>query len=277
MSCLMGSGEFVRGAEEVEFKLNFEDGKTYVTETVTDVETVLPLAGQVIESRVKMSMVSSQKASQQGQNTQVVQKLDAMKLDGTAAGMQLAYDSENPEGLLAATLGSLTDAETTMIIGADGKVISVKSNEVPGMEVLGMGENEMKQAAREIADLMPNKALKVGESWQASSKLPLTGISNEPATITYDMTFDSVVEKEGRQLAKIVIVGKVDEDDGNLRVTSKEIGGEMLFDPEIGQPRESKLVLSIEVGLPAGEESVEGEAKRIPMKTVTEAFLKEIK
>ena len=264
-------------AEEVRVQLKFEPGKVYLTEVEMKQETAISLGGQEMKSSMKMTATSSQTVAKAEKGVSVVQKMEKVLMDVNMAGIESSFDSENPEGLLAATMGPIMKAESTMNLGPDGQVISIEAEAVPGMEAIGLGEDGIKQAAREVADLMPNKVVAEGESWTATSKLPLEGMTAEPVVIQYTLTFDSLVEREGRSLAKILIEGKIEGGDENLQVVSKELTGEMLFDPEIGQPREMSKLIDLEIGLPDGVAMAEGAPGKMPMRTEMKSKLKEIK
>lgn len=262
-------------AEEVTFQLKFEPGKTYLSETDVKQNMVMPMGGQEMKTAMTMRMVSSQKVTKAEEGLQVVQGMESMNMDMDAAGMKMAYDSKNPQGPMAAMFGSLMDAKTTLVIDEKGKLVSVKADAIPGMENMGMGPEEMEQAAREMSDMMPNKAVAVGDSWKSTTTMPMGGIT-EPVSINYVMTFQEMTELEGSKVAKVDIKGEVNADDGNLQVTSKELKGHMLFDPKIGQPREYHMIVDLEIGLPEGEDVAEGAPGKIPMRTETVTRLKEI-
>ena len=261
-------------AEEVLFQLKFEPGKTYVTQTDVKQSSTVSMGGQPMKTAMTMKASSSQTVTKAEKGVSIVQKMEEMQMDMDAAGMKMTFDSKNPEGQLAMMIGPMMEAKTTMNLGPDGEVISVEAEAVAGMEAVGMGEEEMKQSARELTDMMANKKVAEGESWTSTSKLPTGGLTAKPVTIHYTMTFDSMVEKDGRKLAKVLIDGKIDEGDGNLHVTSKELSGEMLFDPEVGQPREMTTVVDLEIGLPEGAEKAEGAPGKMPMRIETSSTLK---
>ncbi len=174
-------------------------------------------------------------------------------------------------------LKPLMDAETIMTLDLEGKVLSVEAPEIPGMENMGMGKEEMEQSVRELSELMANKVVTQGESWTALSQLPTGGMTKEPVSVKYTMTFIGMSEKEGRELAKVKIAGSIQSEDENLKVTSKELSGMLFFDPEIGQPREMTITMDLEIGLPEGAIIAEGAAGKMPMKMKTVSKLVEIK
>ena len=265
-------------AEEVLFQLKFEPGKVYLTETEMKQKATLALAGQVIETSTAMNSIHSQtvsKADEGVKGVTIVQKFEQIKMDVDSGGMKATFDSRNPQGDLAMIMNSVMATKTRTNLGADGKVISIEAKVMPGMEMIGMGEEEMEQSARDVMDLMANKKVAEGESWTSTSKQPTGGLTEKPVTINYTLTFDSMVEKDGRRLAKVLIEGKIDEGDGNLQVTSKELSGQMLFDPEIGQPREITSIIDLEIGLPEGAHVAEGAPGKMPMRTEMVSRLKE--
>lgn len=263
--------------EGVRFQLQFEPGKEYLTDTEVKQNMVMPMAGQQLETTMTMKVVGSQRVTKVAEGVQVVQKMESMVMDMDAAGMKMQFDSENPEGPMAASIQPMMNAKTMMTLDPKGEVVSITADTVPGMESMGMGEDELKQSARELSDLMANQVVAEGESWETSSKFPLGGMTAEPVSINYTMTFDGMVEKDGYQLAKVLIAGTVEEDDGNLKVTSNELTGEMLFDEAIGQPRELKMVIDLEIGVADGVAVQEGAAGKMPMRMETYSQLKAIK
>ena len=263
--------------EGVKFQLKFEPGKEYLTDTEMKQNMVMPMGGQQLKTSMTMNVVGSQTVSKVGEDVQVIQKMDSLVMDMNAAGMEIQFDSENPQGPMAAMIAPMMNAKSTMTLGADGEVISIVADVAPGMENMGMGEDEIKQSAREVSDLMANKVVAEGESWKATSTLPLGGMTAEPVSISYTMTFDSMIEKDGHELAKVLVEGVIDEDDGNLKVTSKDLSGEILFDPAIGQPREMTMVIDLEIGVPDGVSVQEGAGGKMPMRMETSSKLKAIK
>lgn len=264
--------------EGVKFQLNFVPGKVYVTKTSMAQTSSMVMAGQEIKTVMKMDAVTNQKvtAGEEG-GVSVEQAVSSMKMDLNAGGMAMVFDSENPEGPLAAMFEPLLEAKTTMVLGKDGEVLKVDAPVVPGMENLGMGREELAQSAREMADMMPNKEIAVGESWTSKSLLPTGGMTEKPVTITYTMTFEGMVENEGKELAKVSVKGSIEDGDENIQVTSREISGVMLYDPKGGQPHETTLLLDIEIGLPEGAAVAEGAAGKMPMKMKTVSRLVEVK
>lgn len=264
-------------AEDVNFQLKFEPGKSYFTDSVVDQASMMEMGGQKIDSTVKMTILSSQAVSKSEQGIDIVQKFETLKMDMVVGGMAMAFDSENPAGPMAAMIAPMMNAKSTLTLDADGKVVGIKAEVAAGMEALGMGEEEVMQSARELIDMMPNKVVSEGDSWESTSKLPLGGMTEVPAAVNYTLTFDSMIEKDGHKLAKVLIKGTIDDGDENIQVTSRELSGEMLFDPKIGQPREVTMSFNLEIGLPEGVEVAEGAAGKMPMVMKTVSKLKEIK
>ncbi|WP_411844746.1 hypothetical protein AAFN60_12205 [Roseibacillus persicicus] len=265
-------------AEEVEFMLKFEPGKSYITESQIEQASSMQMAGQNIDSKVSMKMVTSQVVSKSEEGLDIVQEIDSLKMDMLAAGMELKFDSENPGGgMLDAMISPMMKSKSTLTLDGDGKVVEVVAEVAPGMENMGMGEAEVTQSAREVFDLMPNKVISEGDSWKSTSNFPTGGMTEAPVPINYVLTFDSMVEKDGHKMAKVIIKGTIDDGDENLQVTSRELGGEMLFDPAIGQPREVMMNFDVEIGLPEGVEVAEGAAGKMPLVMKTVSKLKEIK
>lgn len=265
------------GEEGVLFQLRFEPGKSYLSATTMDNTSTIMMAGQEIKSVMKMELGSTQKVTAVENGVSVEQSINSIKMDANTGGMAMTFDSANPQGQLAAMLQPLMGAKTVMLLDAKGKVLSVEAPAIPGMEALGMGQEEMKQSAREMAEMMPNKEIAVGESWTAESLLPTSGMTEKPVTITYTMVFQGIVEQGDTQLAKVKIEGAIKDGDENIQVTSRELSGVMLFDPKLGQPVETTLLMDLEIGLPEDVPVAEGAAGAMPVKMKTVSRLVEVK
>lgn len=263
--------------EGVLFQLRFEPGKSYLSETTMDNTSTVMMAGQEIKSVMKMDMGSTQKVTAVESGVSVEQSISSIKMDANTGGMAMTFDSENPEGQLAAMLQPLMGAKTVMLLDAKGEVLSVEAPAIPGMEALGMGQEDMKRSAREMAEMMPNKEVAAGESWTVESLLPTGGMTEKPVTITYTMRFEGMVEQGENQLAKVKIEGVIKDGDENIQVTSRELSGVMLFDPKLGQPVETTLLMDLEIGLPADVPVAEGAAGAMPVKMKTVSRLVEVK
>ena len=264
-------------AEGVSFQLKFEPEKSYHTETEVVQSSEMMLGGQKINSSADMKIKTVQKATAVEGGIEVKQTMDSIKMKMNAGGMEMDFDSENPQGMLAGMFAPMMEAKTTTLYSEKGEILKVEVPAIPGMENLGMGKEELEQSAREVADMMPNKVVAVGESWTSQSQLPLGGMTEKPVAISYTMNFAEMVEKEGNQVAKVEIKGKIEDGDENLQVTSKKIEGVMYFDPELSQPRELVLTMELEIGLPEGVAVAEGDAGKMPMKMTSTSRLIEVK
>ena len=274
---LLSSAFSEEALAEVLFQLKFEPEKVYLTDSEMKQSMTMPMAGQQMKTSALINATTSQTVKKVEEGGEIVQKMESMMMDMDAAGMKMNFNSENPQGPMAAMMAPMMDAKTTLVVNGDGNVVSVEAKALPGMENLGMGEDEMKQTARELLDMMANKKVSEGGSWKSISKMPMAGLTEEPVTINYTLTFEKMTEYEGHDVAQVKIEGVVDANDGNLQVTSKELTGQMLFDPAIGQPREVKMVVDLEIALPEGAAAAEGAPGKMPMRTETVSKLKEIK
>ncbi len=262
--------------EEVNFQLKFEPDKTYLNDVQMSQSMMMPMAGRELETKMMMSSVVSQKVTKTEEGIQVVQATDTVNIDMNAAGMNIKFDSENPEGPMAAIFKPMMDAKTAVVLSKEGEVLSAKAETFPGMENFGLSAEVMEKGATEIMSLMPNKVIPLGESWKVTSSLPLPGMTEKPTPLTYTLTFAEMTDFEGHKVAKINIEGVAGGEDKNLKVTSKELSGVMFFDPEIGQPRELKMKIGLEISVPGAAQ--EGDkAKMAPIETETVTRLKEIK
>jgi hypothetical protein len=264
-------------AEGVKFQLKFEPGKSYHTQTSMEQSAEMVMAGQKVNSQVEMNLSSVQKATAVEKGIEVKQSVVSVKMDMNAGGMQMNFDSENPEGPFAAMFQPMLDAKSTAIYSLEGKIIEVDVPAVPGMENLGMGQEELEQSVREVADLMPNRMIEVGEGWKSESQLSMGGMTEKPVKINYEINFEGMVERDGHEVAKVNIEGVIQDGDDNVKVTSNLLEGVMYFDPAIGQPREMTMTMDLEIGLPEGAAVAAGATGKMPMKVKTNSRLLEVK
>lgn len=264
-------------AEKVDFTLKFEPGQTYVNETQMEQKMALTLAGQPVETSSEMKLTTYQNVSEEGEGLRVEQGTSFLAMDISTGGMDMSYSSDEPGGPLSATMGPLLKAKTTVLLDAEGKITKVEAPAIPGMEAVGMGKEEMELAARTAFDLFPNQEVAVGEKWSSKTRMPMGGLTSEPVALLYEMTFEKMVEEEGRQLAQVTLTGKIESEDENLVLNSKKIEGMILFDPKLGQARKVEITMNLEMGLPAGIEAEEGAPGVMPIQTSTTSRLVEVK
>lgn len=264
-------------AEKVDFTLKYKPGQTYLNEVETKQSMVMVMAGQPLNSSSEMTMVTYQNITEMGEGLQIEQGTNSVKMDMNTGGMQLNYDSEEPKGVLAATLQPLMEARTRIALDADGKITKVEAPAIPGMEMMGMGKEEMEQVARSTFDLFPGREVAEGEKWTSKTKMPMGGITPDAVELVYEMTFEKMVEAEGKKLAQVSLTGSMSDEGENISVKSKEITGTILFDPEEGQPAQITMKMSLEMGLPAGIPAEEGAPGVVPIEITTTSRLLEVK
>lgn len=274
-SLLVGSS--LTFAEKVDFSLKFEPGQTYINETTMDQGMTMTMAGQEIATTSKMKMMTYQNVTQADEGLKVEQGTSVMKIDINTAGMDMNFDSENPAGPLAATMSPLLDAKTIVLLDAEGNISKVEAPAIPGMEMMGMGKKELELAARSAFDLYPNREIAEGGKWTSTTEMPLGGLTQKPVELSYEMTFEKMVEQDGKQLAKVLLTGTVESDDENLTIKSKKIDGTILFDSEVGQAHEITITMNLEMSLPAGIPAQEGAPAMMPISTTTTSRLVEVK
>jgi len=239
-------------AEGVKFQLKFEPEKSYFTKTTVEQSADMMMGGKDVKSAVKMEMTTEQKAAAAAEGVEVKQSMSALKMSMDVGGMAMSFDSENPEGALAGMFKPLLDAESTTLYSNEGEILKIETPAVAGMENLGMGKDELEQSIRELSNMMPNRVIQVGESWTSKSQLSMGGITKDPVEVVYTLNFESLEEREGVEVAKVQIKGKIEDGDDNIQVTSKKLEGVMYFDGELGQPREWTVEMNLKIGLPEG-------------------------
>jgi hypothetical protein len=198
----------------------------------------------------------------------------SMRMNGQA---MMDYDSDkNPEGgVLGASLKPLFDLEVRTIYDKQGKIVEIAGlDDLAGLDQVGMGKEQLEMMVRESSEMLPGREVKPGETWKAEMDLPLAPLSDQPAAMAFELTFVGMVERGGKQLAHITLAGKVSMDaeagvEAPLQMSSKLVKGEIFFDVELGQPRESRMEMELEMGVPANVPLAEGAPGKMPMSILT--------
>lgn len=274
-------------AHAVELKLKWQTGKQYRFEQSSDSSAKVPLPGQgMVESKSKMVIGMQHTVGAHEKGSKVSVAFDGLRMKIEMAGIAFEFDSEDPTkpaGPLGPVLQPLADAKYEAIYGKDGallEVLGLDKIEAPGELGVGLGKDELEAMARQASDFMPGKDVQVGETWTAEVKLPMGGLG-EDEVIVYTLKLEAVEVRDDQELARVSMTGALKQRepaaDAVLAVEAKEISGLMFFDLKLGQPREYRSTMDLEVALPAGVPVEEGAPGKMPMRTVTVQRLIEVK
>ena len=178
-------------------------------------------------------------------------------------------------GILGASLKPLFDLKVSTVYGEDGKILEIGGLDgLEGLDQVGMGREQIEMMVRSSSQLVPGKEVEPGETWKASMELPMAPLAKDPAIMEFELTFEGMQEKGGKNLAHITLTGKVAvgeaaEGQAPIQLRSKSITGEMFFDVELGQPRESSMKMELEMGVPENIPLEEGAPGKFPMSVLS--------
>lgn len=265
-------------ASAVELKLKWQTGKRYILQTTSNVDMKTPVPGQgLVESKASVGMTMHNDVTGHDKGVRVASSFAAVKMNMNMQGVEMAFDSEKPDGgggVFAEMFKPLLQIKYDSIYDPAGKLLAIEGlDKAQGAAQLGMGKEEIEAMSRQSGQFMPKKPVEVGDSWKADIEVPMAQFGGS-LKLVYTLKLESLEEKEGRQIAKISLVGKMKDEikeggEAVLAVEAKKATGEMLFDVELGQPIQTTTTLDMVMGLPAGVPQEPGAPGKMPMKTTS--------
>ena len=264
------------GAEDL--RLKWEEGKRYTFGVSSSNAMTMAFGGNAIASQTDMDQRLHYEVAAHEKGAEVTMGIDSMKMSMRMNGQAMMdYDSEKDPGggVLGASLKPLFELKVRTVYDKQGKIVEIGGlDDLAGLEQVGMGKEQLEMMVREASAMLPGKDVKPGETWKATMDLPLAPLSEKPAVMDFDLKFEGMVEKGGKALAHITLGGKVSMDaeegaEAPLQMQSKSVKGEIYFDVELGQPRESRMEMELEMGVPANIPLAEGAPGKMPMSILT--------
>ena len=189
---------------------------------------------------------------------------EALKFDSSEPATQEPADSIKP--LLRKMIGPKIYYTTT----ATGSVDKVEGVDAM-MNQMGFNRKSQEQAMfkqlfseetlkryGEFGDMMPNREVKVGESWSVNRTIP-TGVGD----ITTDMkyTFKKWDPQSGRRCALIATTGDLASAPGGttatpIKIEKGKMGGDIWFDPELGMVVNENITEDMTLKVTAGTQNL---------------------
>lgn len=262
----------------VELKLKWQTGKRYLLHTDSKVDMKSPVPGQgLVESKVSMGMTMRNDVRVHEKGVRVSSAYDAVRMKMNMQGVEMEFDSNKPDGgggIFADMFKPLLQIKYDSIYDPAGKLVSIEGlDKVQGAAQLGMGKAEIEAMSKQTGQFMPGKPVEVGDTWKAETEVPMEQFGGS-LKLVYTLKLESLEENEGREIAKISLVGKMKEEkkEGEetvLAIEAKKATGTMIFDVELGQPIETTTTLDLVMGLPAGVPQAPGAPGKMPMKTTS--------
>ncbi len=199
--------------QETEIKWKFEKGKTFYQEMTTESKQTMKVMGIDINQTQKQTFYFSwtpESQDEKDKNWRIKQKIEGVKMDLQISGTQIAYDSANDatsaNNPLADFFKALIGNEFILTVTPEMKVTNVEGKDAflkkltgtnPAMEPLLkqiLSEEALRQMSDPAFSMVPDKAVKPGDTWKRTSKLNMGPIGTYESTYTY--TFEGMDEKE---------------------------------------------------------------------------------
>ena len=261
--------------ESVRIEQKWQEGKTYHNRQ--NVNMLIDMGAVKTGNVMTMDTIGKSTAHEKGvgvaTSVRNLKSTVTVQLAEGGGGEQMTYDSNNRENNnadLAKEMDQVLKMSYTAVYDKTGKFVMVE--DIPkGLEnVQGMDKKSLESNLRQQSVLLPNKEVKVGDTWVAKVSSPLQGM-NKDLIMTFNVKLVKVEEVNGRKIAKLAYTGKsekteVVENGQNMTIEATDIIGSMDFDVNMGQVYKSDMGMKVTVKPQAGA------AVQMNMRVTTELF-----
>lgn len=241
--------------ESARIELKWQEGKTYYNRQ--NIGMVMDMGAMKTKTNMQMETKGKVKAHERGVG--VATSIQRVKMDAAVAGQDMSYDSNKKEGNnpeLAREMSKILKVTYTAVYSKTGKFVRVEDLPAEVKDLEGMDQKSLESNLRQQSALLPNKEVKVGDTWQANVSSPLPGMDKD-LNIKFDVKLDKIVEEGGRKLAKLSYSGKMEKTEvvqqgQAMTIEASEISGTMDFDVNLGQVYKSDMGMDLSVKAQAG-------------------------
>ena len=131
---------------QVQLKHKFEEGGVYSTETLTQVEQKLTIAGQEIDTTGETTAVVKATVGKRDADgkIRVQEKIESLQVSAGVQGMNYRFDSNNPDAagdsqleVLRGLHKALAKRESTIVYDKFDRAVGVESDEDPISDATG--------------------------------------------------------------------------------------------------------------------------------------------
>ena len=267
--CLAASGQ---DNKPVKLEWKFEKDKAFYQELKTETKQEMKVMGQEVKQTQTQTFYFSWTPTGQDKdkNWIIKQRIEGVKMDIEIGGNKITYDSTNQaqaNNPLQQFFSALVGSEFTLTVNPKMEVIKVEGRDEfvgklkqgnPQMEPLLkqiLSDEALKQMADPAFAAVPNKEVKVGDTWQKKSTLNLGPIGS------YDNSYEYKYEGKENKLDKISVkttlkyTAPVEPAGGgagplpfkikSAELTSKDSKGTILFDSAKGRLESSTTELTL--------------------------------
>ncbi|HET6883597.1 MAG TPA: hypothetical protein VFI31_25820 [Pirellulales bacterium] len=188
-SCLLAGDALA----QVTLKRKYEEGTTYKTQEVQQVDQTLKLNGIAIPTKSETTIVAATtygKRDADG-NLPMETKIDSLKVNLSLQGTNVTFDSAEPDKkasnpLLEPALEQfrkLSGLVITQKMSKDNKkIVSIERSK----QDVELDPEDLKQQKQQEIDMIPSDPLKIGDKWQRTIKQDL----GQGQVFTFDRKFE---------------------------------------------------------------------------------------
>jgi hypothetical protein len=253
---------------QVKLEHKVPDGRKTTANTHIKVEQTLTIAEMDIPTSSEQNITTTEaNGKRQADGTLLSQhKIESLQSTVKVAGMEISFDSVNPDAPAAGTaidmlvdvFKAIAGSSWKVTYGPDNRVVSVKGR---ADALQGLPEELRASMAKQFEDanltaeynqsldVLPDGPVKKGDTWKREETVLFDGYQSMDFTTYY--RYEGTVVKDGKTLDKIIsktteVTYTMDQDspsplkivDSELKVT--ESSGTILFDREAGMIVDSK-------------------------------------
>ena len=262
-----------QGQKAVDLKWKFEKGKTFYQELTADTTQDMKVMGKEVKQKQKQTFFFSWTPVEEKDKSWIIkQKIEGAKMEIQLGGNTISYDSTNPPAAnnpLAEFFKALIGTEFTLTVSPEMKITKVEGRKEL-LDKLVAADQQMKplldsvlseDAIKQMADptlaAVPNKEVKIGETWKVPTKLNLGPIGSYDTTYEYKYVGKDEKKKDLDKIAVTATLKYVppsgDAPQGGLsyrikggNLEGKTVAGTILFDAKKGRVVSSDMDLNLE-------------------------------
>ncbi len=208
--------------KSVLLRLNYNVGDKYLM-SISSKQDMAP--AMVMSMDIEMNMDVTGKKDE---NFLTESKVTHMKMDMMQGGMAIQYDSSTKDEdldeagkMMKTQMAPMLSAITTTIMSPRGEIVSSKTNSTAAGS---------KDLANQNSVVYPEKSVKEGDSWSSSK-------TNNNITINTTYTVKEIL----KDVVKIDVSGQV------TNGASGTVSGAVLIDKAMGIPKDSKMLVELEL------------------------------
>lgn len=241
-------------AQSAKLSLKWVPGTVYNYTQTQDMAMTMPMGGNQMAMNTTMLMNTKNTAAEDPKGITVVTEYTRIKMNMMMGGNpMMQYDSQEGGGnaMVDGMFKPLMQTKVKTIYGVDGKILAIEGlDQLKLNEAAGLSKESIEQMAKQASMMLPNKEVKVGETWKSSMDMPMG--KGAVGKIEYNMKLDSVTGN----IAKVTFTGTMNGEIGaegmKMKMEAKKIEGTYDFDTEMGQIK--KMDMDMDFSMSTAEE-----------------------